>query len=168
MIYSRWILYLPLILLLLTLLIWSANGLPEKATPCIYCHDKLGVGFADEIDECGGCHDMNPPTHNPRTCDNCHKITDTNSYHQVHNISCTTCHADGRKPEGSTLSACASCHKPIHEIHTQCIDCHGEAIYPKQIPKNFTGKSLTNYTITSFLYSIYQLLNNGFKAITWI
>ena len=146
-------------ILILLLIITVASATPDKATTCMYCHNKLGQDFGgDDNDECGGCHYIvsNRQQHDINTCVVCHEVKDRNTYHQTHiNVSCNTCHGSGDAIPSSTITDCAGCHVgQIHEIHQDkidniCSNCHG--IRPASNPTS--GSVSLKKDITANIYA---------------
>lgn len=144
-----------LILLFILLSITPIKATEDRAVQCNYCHTKLGITVDDP--DCELCHDVvrDTLTHQARVCHVCHNITDANSYHIAHNISCEICHPTGEIPP-KIYSECLSCHTSIHNIHNNCVMCH---------PTN------TNGTSTPKIYkpfSIYESILKILKGLKWI
>lgn len=141
------------IIFAIIILITSAQGMPDKATQCNYCHSKLSVQVDDP--ECEYCHEVvrNPEGHQASICKNCHNITDTSSYHIAHNLSCNTCHPTGKLPL-KIYSNCLSCHTSIHNIHNDCQQCHPSTI----------GKDIKLYEP----FSLYNIIMKALKELLWI
>jgi len=173
--------YIMLIIIVIATDINIVSAHPERAAQCMYCHDKLGQGFgwsSDDEDECGGCHAMQPDTHNPRICKVCHQIKDKDDYHLKHvNVTCDKCH-DGTQKPNVVITSCTSCHaKPIHETHediqNQCSNCHGgiassrteslmSILETQQVSNTITTiESLRPYTVSTIIQFFYEILKRG-------
>ncbi len=146
-----------------------SQGNPDYNTPqCNYCHNKLSVDvYENERDECGNCHNMQPATHNPLTCDNCHGVDNQVAYHTTHaNVTCQTCHGiNGEGKPSQPINDCAGCHSSqVHDIHTQCIDCHEPSIKSRTAPTTESlrpKKDYSKYTLYFMLKTLYKIINGG-------
>jgi len=143
-------LYLFILLLCLIPLANADDGV------CIFCHKNIDSFMFQSA--CKDCHDTEDPTHAINRCIGCHRATNVDSYHRLHNNTpCSTCHADAEKPKGITLSACASCHKNtvvnIHLNKTMTPETSLPIIKPALID---TWKKYTVSSIIQFFYNVYS------------
>ena len=159
-----------LLLLLISVLIFlsmSAEGVPEKAINCNYCHNMMNVDVYKDGDECGYCHEVlsNSLLHESKTCSVCHGVYDTDTYHQIHHMECTVCHGNsGEQVPSTPFISCTGCHGDgkIHKIHTQCNDCHGNTIKDKEVwDTDKEKKDYSNLTIYSMLINLYKIIIGG-------
>ncbi len=154
-----WILIITISIIII--LVSAGSATPDQAKECMYCHNNFNIGFADEIDECGGCHEVvsNPTPHNTNTCKKCHGVKDQKSYHTTHsNISCSTCHGIyGQGKPSQSFNDCVGCHSSeVHTIHDNCSTCHEASIQ---------NKSLSKTTIDYSKYTLYSLLTKLFNIM---
>jgi DnaJ-class molecular chaperone len=162
-----------LFLLLLSFNMVIADAGAHKNSACYYCHETKGYSFGEESDTCGDCHmygrdkALLEEGHNPKICKTCHN-GDHTEYHTLHkNVTCGTCHGTGRQlPEETTSISCASCHGgKIHELHSNCPDCHGPVYDINSKNLNKPSVSSTKYVkeINYQKYSILEIIKRLFK-----
>jgi hypothetical protein len=174
------------IILVILVLIPISSALPQFPHKPLYCfnncHGEQGFYYGDP-DYCGNCHELFfgnlnfKEQHEEKACPSCHKITDKDTYHILHNVSCSTCHIDNTIPDNSFIK-CSSCH--IGGLHTshlnkQCEICHVDTkIKIVKTPTENITENKTNETIhintsksnTNYKkITIYEILANIYRQI---